>query len=295
MNSIPSMLFWTEIIDAMSYVFISLFFSLLFPFFFLEKAKQKLKKWQEKYSQTSKSSALKDRTMISSKPQPAVINVICCGTEIFETIKRDLEGIMQKQLVERELDVHDFSKLDSMELEAVLAKVKVLGISLEHRRHQSSGRVNGNRAGNTARAETRARSGSEEEVCVLKGLKEDVLSVTELVNKAVKKALREDLQEKKEALLALMVQWLILDVNGVWQELSLHVNYLLEVAHLNQDVFVDIMAPDGMMVKVNLRAREATDVVTGLTYKVKRSETEASMSHFVVSTFYLIILLYLTM
>lgn len=256
--------------------------------FFLEKAKQKLKQLQEKYSRTSRSSALEDRTMISSKPQPAIIHVICCSTDIIKTIKRDLEGIMQKQLIERELDVHDFSQLDSMELEAVLAKVKVLGISLENRRRQSSGSASGNRA------ETRARSGSQEEVCVLKGLKEDVLSVTELVNKAVKKVLCEELQEKKEAFVALTVQWSIKNVNGVWQELSLHVNYMLEVAHMNQDVFVDIMAPDGMMVKINLKAREATDVVTGLTYKVKRSQTEASMSHFVVSTFFLI-LLYLTM
>lgn len=222
--------------------------------------------------------------MISSKPEPAVINVICCGRDIIETIKRDLEGSMQKQLIERELDVHDFSKLDAMELEAVLAKIRVLGISLEHRRRQ-----NGNRAGNAARAENRAQPGSEDKVCVLRGLKEDVLSVTELVNKSIQKVLCEDLQEKREALLALTVQWLIQDVNGAWQELSLHNNYKLENAHLHQQVFVEMMAPDGMMVNVNLRAREATNLLTGLTYRVKRNENEASMSVFVLSTFCLII------
>lgn len=211
--------------------------------------------------------------------------MICCGQDMLEIIKRDLEGIVQKQLVERELDVHDFSKLDAMELEAVRAKVRVLGISLEHRRRQSSESVNGSRARNTARTEIRAGSGSEEEVFVLKGLKEDVLSVNELVNKSVKKTLCEDLQEKEEAVLALTVQWSIQDVDGVWQELSLRDNYMLEDALLKQLVSIDIMAPDDTMVKVNLRAREATDWLTGLTYKLKRAETEASRSRFVVSTF----------
>lgn len=245
---------------------------------FLEKAKQKLKKWHDKYSRTPTTSAPQGKTFISSKPPPAVINVIGCGPDTIRTIKKDLEGILQKQLVEREVDVHDFSRLDAMELEAVQAKVKVLGISLEHRRRQSSEGVNDNRAGNTARAEARDRSGSAKDVYVLKGLKEDVLSAIELVNKAIQKSLCEYLQDKEEAMLALTVQWSMY-VNEAWHELSLHDNYLLEEAHMKKQVSVDMTAPDGQMVAVNLRAQEATNWLTGFTYKVKRSESDASMSH----------------
>ncbi|XP_042257467.1 protein mono-ADP-ribosyltransferase PARP14-like [Thunnus maccoyii] len=237
-----------------------------------EKAKQKLKKWQEKYSRTSTSSAPEGKTFISSKPQPADIRVIGCGSDIIRTIKIDLERILQQQLIEREVDVHHFSKLDAMELEAVHAKVKQLGISLEHRRRQHYDSVNGNRA----RAEARDWSASGEDVYVLRGLKEDVLSVTDLVNRAVQKALYEDLQDKDEAMLALNVQWSMRDLHGVWQELSLHDNSELEKARMKKQVSVDVKAPGGMMVKVNLTAQEATDWITGITFKVKRSETESN-------------------
>ncbi|XP_067378769.1 protein mono-ADP-ribosyltransferase PARP14-like isoform X2 [Channa argus] len=233
-----------------------------------EKAKQQLKKWQEKPSRTSRFSTSED--LIFSKPQPAVINVICCGQDKIETIKSELEGILLKQLVEREEPVHNLSKLDDMELEAVLVKVRVSGISVEHKRHQSSEIVKGNRAGNAARAGARTRSGSAEDVYVLKGLKEDVLSITEFVNKSINKALYRDLQEKEEAMMALTIQWSIQDVNEVWHELSLRDNYMLEDAHMNQQVSVDITAHDGIKVKVNLITQEATDWLTGLTYKMKR-------------------------
>ncbi|KAK2862936.1 hypothetical protein Q5P01_002469 [Channa striata] len=228
-----------------------------------EKAKQQLKKFQERHSRTSRFSASKD--FISSKPQPALINVIYRGQDRIETIKRDLEEILLKQLIDREVDAHDFSKLEDMELEAVLAKVKVSGISLEHKSRQSSKIVKGNRAGK--------RSGSGEEVCVLKGLKEDVLSITELISKSINKVLCNDLQNKNEAMIALTVQWSIQDVNEVWHELSLRDNYTAEDAHMNQQVSVEITAPDGKIIKVNLKTKEATDWATGLTYKMKRSDS----------------------
>ncbi|KAM9335537.1 protein mono-ADP-ribosyltransferase PARP14-like [Symphorus nematophorus] len=236
-----------------------------------EKAKQKLKKWQEKYSKTFTTSAPQGKTFISLRPPPAVISVIGCSQDAVRTIKRDLEGILQKQLEEREVALHDFSKLNAMELEAVQAKVQVLELSLEYRRRQSS---DGNRAGRAAQGSSRSGSGGD--IYVLKGLREDVLSVMELVNRAIQKSLNEDLQDKKEAMMALDVQWSIKDVNGVWQELSLHDNFLLEEAHMKNDVFVEITAPDGMMVKANLTTREATDGRTGFTYKLKRSESEIS-------------------
>ncbi|XP_075948577.1 protein mono-ADP-ribosyltransferase PARP14-like isoform X1 [Anarhichas minor] len=242
-----------------------------------EKAKQKLKKWHDKYSKTSTTSTPQGKTFASSKPPPAVVSVISCSPDSIRTVKKELEGILQKQLVEREVDVHHFSRLDGMELEAVQAKVKVLGISLECRRRQSSEGVNGNRAGNAARAEARDRSGSGKEVYVLTGLKEDVLGVIELVNRAIQEALCEDLQDKEEAMLALTVQWSIQDINKAWQELSMHDNYMLEEAHLEKQVFVDLTAPNGMMLKVNLRTQEATNLLTGVMYKVKRSESETAV------------------
>uniref|UniRef100_UPI0037E93301 protein mono-ADP-ribosyltransferase PARP14-like n=1 Tax=Semicossyphus pulcher TaxID=241346 RepID=UPI0037E93301 len=240
-----------------------------------DKAKQMLKKF--KNSRTSTTSAAQDKTF-SFQPPPAVIRVISCGgPDTIRTIKRDLEGFLQKQLVERVVDAHDFSGLDPMELEAVMAKVRALAISLDYRRRQGSEGLDENRAGEGARAEAQDQSGSGREVYVLKGLKEDVLSVTELLNRAIQKALREDLQDKKEAMLALTVQWSIQEVNGTWHELSLHDNCLLEEAHLNKQVSVDMRAPDGMMVTVNLRAGEATNWTTGITYKVKRSKTETTL------------------
>ncbi|XP_070710801.1 protein mono-ADP-ribosyltransferase PARP14-like [Pempheris klunzingeri] len=223
-----------------------------------EKSKQKLKKWHDKYSRTSTTSGLEGRTFISIKPPPAVINIISCSPGAIRIIQRDLEGVLQKQLLEREVDVHDFSRLDDMELEAVQAKVKVLQISLEHRRAAGD------------------RSGLEKEVYVLKGLKKDVLSIIDLVNRAIQRALSEDLQDKEEAVMALNVQWSVQGVNGVWHELSLHDNYLLEEANIKSQVFVEVMAPDGEKVKVNLKAREATNWQTGIIYKVKRIESETT-------------------
>ncbi|KAA8582630.1 hypothetical protein FQN60_006301 [Etheostoma spectabile] len=217
-----------------------------------EKAKQMLKKCLR----GSSTSAPQVKAFTSSKPPPAVMSVIGCGADTIRIIKRDLEGILQKQLVEREVDGQDFSRLDAMELEAVQAKVKVFGISLEHKIRQSA--EDGIRAGNTASD----RSGSGREVYVLKGLKDDVMSVLELVNKAIKKALHEDIQDKKEATLALDVQWSIQNINRAWQEVSLHDNYVLEEAHMRKQVSVDIMAPDGK-VELHPNSPEYKNVAKG--------------------------------
>ncbi|KAG7496605.1 poly [ADP-ribose] polymerase 14-like [Solea senegalensis] len=225
------------------------------------------------------SSALQDKTFMSSKPQPAVLNVICCGPGVVMTIKRDLEGILQKQLIQREVDVHDFSRLEEMELEAVLSKVRVLGISLECERRQSDERAKGKRAGDTGRANARDQSGTGDEVCVLRGLKEDVLSVTELINKAIHNALCEDIQDKNEAMTSLAVQWSIQDVHEVWQELSQHDNYVLEEAHRMEQLLVDITAPDATIANVDLRTLKATNLQTGIKYNVRRKETGATFEY----------------
>jgi len=244
-----------------------------FCFFTIEMAKQKLKKFQERWSRTSALS--QGQSYLSSKPQPAVLHVISCGSDNIQNIKRDLEGILQKELTERVVEVRQFSRLDDMELDAVLGKVSVSGISLEYRRHQSSDPLNGSRAGDGVRSEARDRPGSGQDAYVLRGLKEDVLSVIELINRAFQKALHEDLQDKEEAMMALKIQWMCQDDNGEWQELSLCENYRLEEAHLKKQVFVDLSKPDGKTLKVNLTALEAADGQTGNKYKVKRIETQA--------------------
>ena len=236
------------------------------------------KKWQETRTRTT--ATPKGKIFASSKPPPAVISVIGCGPDIIRTMKRDLEGILQNQLMEKDVDVEDFSRLDDMEREAVQAKLKVLGVSLEYKKRQSSEGRNGNRAENAARDEARDRSGSGTEVYVLKGLKEDVLTIIELINKAIRKALSEDIEENNEATLALDVQWSIQDTNKVWRELSLHDNYILEDAHKKKQVFVDITAPDRIKVSVNLKENKATNQRTGITFEVKRNESDTSMLFF---------------
>ncbi|XP_068444554.1 protein mono-ADP-ribosyltransferase PARP14-like isoform X2 [Clinocottus analis] len=239
-----------------------------------EKAEQILKKFQDKRSKTSTTSTPQDKTFPSTKPPPAVVSVISCSADTINTIKRELEGILKKQLVEREVDVQDLSRLDGMELEAVQGKVRVLGISLEYKKDEGA---NGNRAGNASKAEGRNRSGSRREVCVLTGLKEDVLGVIELINRAIHKGLCQDLQDKEEAGVALQVQWSIQDANKAWLELSLHDNYMLEEAHQKKEVFVDLSPTDGTKLSVNLKTQEATNWLTGITCKVKRSESETAL------------------
>ncbi|XP_062239459.1 protein mono-ADP-ribosyltransferase PARP14-like isoform X1 [Platichthys flesus] len=238
-----------------------------------EKAKQIFKKILEKSSRASSSSAQQGKP-ISSQPQPAVLSVICCGPDIMDAIKTDLEGHLHKQLIEREVKMQDFASLDDMELEAVLTKVRGFGISLESRRRQSS---ESSRSGVPTRAGARDRSAAAEEMYVLRGLKEDVLSTTELINRAIQEALSKDRQDEKEAMTAYHVQWLIQDAEEEWQELSLHENFLLEDAFLNKRASAEVTARDATALRVNLSALEAVNQQTGQRFKVKRSETGTTL------------------
>ncbi|KAM4565127.1 protein mono-ADP-ribosyltransferase PARP14-like [Fundulus diaphanus] len=228
-----------------------------------DKARQQLKKMQQKCSRFSTWLSKQDQSFMSLNPQPTVLRVISCGPDVTHMVKRDLELIVQQELFERTVDVHSFHKLDAMELDAVQAKIKVTGISLEHK---------------TAAAGTskeRDRSGSGQDVYVLKGLKEDVLSVTELINKNVQRALEEDLKDKEDVMCALTIQWAIRNDHEEWQELNLRENYMLEDAHSQEKVSVEMETPDGSTLTVNLKSLEATDWITGKTYKLKRTQSEA--------------------
>ncbi|XP_069564028.1 protein mono-ADP-ribosyltransferase PARP14-like [Brachyistius frenatus] len=218
-----------------------------------ERAKQILKKVQDRCSRTSTSSAPQGQSFVSPKPQPAVMRVITCCPDIVKIVKKDLEGILQQQLIKRELNKQDLLLLDAMELDAVQAKLKVSGISLE------------------------PGSNPRQNIYVLRGLSEDVLSVIELINRAIQKALFKDLQDKEEALLGLNIQWSIQDAKGVWQELSLHYNYVLEEAFTKKEAFVEVVTLNGRMLNVNLTTGHATDSQISLTYKVKRTQSETAL------------------
>ncbi|PWA30420.1 hypothetical protein CCH79_00020672 [Gambusia affinis] len=225
-----------------------------------DKARQRLKKIHEKYSRLTTFSSKQDET-ISSKPESIVLRVISCGPDVAKNVKKELESIVQKELIERTVSMDSVSKLDAMEVEAVQAKVNLTGISVEPRT-VDTGR-------------SRGRIGLSKKEYVLKGLKEDVLSVTELISKAVQKVLEEVFKDKEEAMLALTIQWAMKDDNGEWQELSLSDNYMLEEAHIQKKVCVDLETPEGKTLKVNLKSQDATDWTTGTTYKLKRTECEA--------------------
>lgn len=234
----------------------------------VENALQKLKMLRDKCSSMfSTPLASQGQSFITSKPQPVGLRVISCGQDINKFIQTDLEGLVKKELLERAVNEDEFSKLNDMEMSAVLAKIKHAGISLEHKKHQSSEAVN-------TRSGRRDRSRSGKDVYVLKGLTEDVLGVIELINKAVHKALEEDLRDKEEAMVALTVEWSIKDASGEWQELSLHHNYMLENAYLTKQVSVDMETPGATVMQVNLRTLEATEWSTGKTYKLKRNESK---------------------
>lgn len=211
--------------------------------------------------------------LIPWSPPPAVLCVIGSGSDtIAASVKRDLEAILQQQLTEKEVDGKDFYRLDTTELETVQVQVRSLGVSLETVRAQSEESVEETGAG--AGVGGRGQSGLEGEVSyVLRGLKEDVLSVNELVDKVLKRRHHRDLQGEEETMLTQTVQWLMQDQSGAWRELGLYANYLLEQAHLDKTMSVEIKGLHGKKMKVNLEKQEATDWQTAFIYKVKREET----------------------
>ncbi|XP_034020346.1 protein mono-ADP-ribosyltransferase PARP14-like isoform X2 [Thalassophryne amazonica] len=240
----------------------------------------KLKKFkQHRFSRSSTSSTSQDVKFTSWTSLPAVIRVITLSPDAVRYIKSDLEKSLQVCLVEREVDVKDFSRLGSMELEEVQTKIRILGIQLKRGQRINSASnlasTDSSSTGNPARAEARDRSGSRGEIYILKGLREDVLSVVELIHKALQEALHQDIQDQQEVLLALTVQWSVQDRDGVWQDLSQHDNCILEDAYSMKKVFTDVAAPgDGAQLMVNLTTKEATDRQTGQTYRVKRTEID---------------------
>uniref|UniRef100_A0A3Q0SRL0 Poly [ADP-ribose] polymerase n=1 Tax=Amphilophus citrinellus TaxID=61819 RepID=A0A3Q0SRL0_AMPCI len=81
-------------------------------------------------------------------------------------------------------------------------------------------------------------------------------------------------------MVALNVQWSLKDKNGEWQEVSLHDNYKLEYAYSQNQKF-DMVAPDGSRMIADPKAREARNVMTGITLSLKRTESGGT-SHFVL-------------
>ncbi|XP_072314828.1 protein mono-ADP-ribosyltransferase PARP14-like [Eucyclogobius newberryi] len=202
-----------------------------------------------------------------SKPQPAVFSVIACTATALPALKNALEALVQKQLIEKEFELQELCRLTEMEVAAVQAKARSFGVSLDHRIRQNT---------NAGKLEAKNRANSGEKIVVLSGLKEDVFIVADLVNKAIKNALSEDLREREEESLAQRVQWMYLEDGEDWKNFSLKQNSMLEEAEKKQEVFVKTEV-NGNKVKVNLKALEATVKTTGKKYGVKRCEMDTDI------------------
>ncbi|KAM9401103.1 protein mono-ADP-ribosyltransferase PARP14-like [Salvelinus alpinus] len=206
--------------------------------------------------------ALPGLTITPWRPPPVVLSVVGRGADAIRGARREMEAILQNQLTQRDVKGEDLCMLGEVELQAVQKNAKVLGVSLELGRVQRAGGV-----------EAGAGAAAGEVFYVLQGLKEDVLSVREVLDSALSGALRRELQERNEALMALSVQWSMCRHGDVWEELGMHDNYHLEQAHLRGDVSAELDVPDGSKVRVNLKNNVATDWRTGCTYKMKREES----------------------
>lgn len=198
-----------------------------------------------------------------------MLSVVGRGADAIRGARRELEAILQNQLTQRDVKGEDLCMLGEVELQAVQKNAKVLGVSLEQGVVQRAGGVE---AGAGAGGGVAAGEG----FYVLQGLKEDVLSVREVLDSALSGALRRELQERNEALMALSVQWSMCRHGDIWEDLGMHDNYHLEQAHRRGDVSAELDVPDLSKVRVNLKNNMATDWRTGCTYKMKREES-ASM------------------
>ncbi|KAF6717731.1 Poly [ADP-ribose] polymerase 14 [Oryzias melastigma] len=228
-----------------------------------ERAVHKVKK--RLHMKRSKSlSASEPKFLVSPELHPVVFTVISLGSDVIKNIKTDLESTLQKNLFESKVVVQNFSWLGDMELDAVRAKMAIYGISVELQKNQRL-ETTGDRS-----------QKSDEQVYVLKGLKEDVLCVTDLINSSVQQALHQELQEKEEYEVFLIVQWSIKNLQDVWEELSPSNNYKLEKAHQSGEVSVEISALDREL-KVNMTKQEATDWKTGITFELKRVEPTSAL------------------
>ncbi|XP_041726076.2 protein mono-ADP-ribosyltransferase PARP14 isoform X1 [Coregonus clupeaformis] len=214
------------------------------------------------------SSAQAGLTITPWRPPPAVLSVVGSGVDAIRGARRELDAILQNQLTQREVKGEDLCVLEEVELQAVQKKAKALGVSLELGRIQRAGGVEA-----WAGAGGGGGAAAGEGFYVLQGLTEDVLSVREVLDSALSGALRRELNERNEAVVALSVQWSMCRHSDIWEELGMHANYLLEQAHLRGEVSAELEVPDGSKVKVNLKNNVATDWRTGHTLKLKREES----------------------
>lgn len=199
-----------------------------------------------------------DAVATSSQFEPAVMVVIGCDVKILTVVETKLEDVLRNHLIEREVKVCDFDRLTHQEQETVLSEVRASGMSMEFR--SAPGKAKGKNA-----------EGAVDHY-LLRGLKEDVLSVFALISDAVRNYLFEDNQNNQENLMAMIARWYIQDKKKeVWQLLDQKENCELETAHRDKKTSAKITAPDGTVAQVNLKTYTATSQ-QGTKYKVKKSE-----------------------
>uniref|UniRef100_A0A3B3ZL90 Poly [ADP-ribose] polymerase n=1 Tax=Periophthalmus magnuspinnatus TaxID=409849 RepID=A0A3B3ZL90_9GOBI len=179
-------------------------------------------KWKSKF-RTSRSGT----NIPTTKPQPAAFSVIGRAPVDTAALKTSLEHLVHQQLLEKEFELRELSRLNEMEVAALQTNARSYGVSLDHRVRLNA---------NASKSDVKNSADSGEKMVILSGLKEDVLVVADFVNKAVKKALSEDLQEREEESLAQTVQWMYLDGDD-WKLFNPKQNYILEEANKKQKVF----------------------------------------------------------
>ncbi|XP_062305075.1 protein mono-ADP-ribosyltransferase PARP14-like [Osmerus eperlanus] len=215
-------------------------------------------------SSSSSPSAPSGLSVSPWKPPPAVLVVLGPESQAVTRARRELEAILMKQLERKEVEGKDLRILEEPELRAFQESVRAQAVSLE----LGQGRP------------AAARPGVGDNInYVLRGLGEDVLSVYNLLQRGLSGALRRDLDERNEALVAFMVQWSLQGPGDVWNELGLNGNYMLEQAHLEGLVEVEVFGLNREVLSVNLRTNLATDCRTGRVYKMKREESKTLPQH----------------
>ncbi|KAM4565197.1 protein mono-ADP-ribosyltransferase PARP14-like [Fundulus diaphanus] len=96
----------------------------------------------------------------------------------------------------------------------------------------------------------------------------NVTKTMEDLNRIVLQELSEE-KDKEKVMLTVSTEWAIIDDNGELRDLCL----LNKEAPLDKED-VDMLTQDSRMFKVNLKAGEATECLTGKTYKLKNMATE---------------------
>ncbi|MBN3299572.1 PAR14 polymerase, partial [Amia calva] len=182
---------------------------------------------------------------------PAVLDVIGRKREDVRKAREELESIFEKLLCEREIVEEEVSMLADEDIDQILKRATSLKVTI----------TPGRRLG----------------IHIIRGLKEEVLDVVELVKSSQNKSLLKQVEERQQALMAMSVRWSFENPSG-WHTFDLEANYLLEISYQKKDGPVNVSDGQGDMLRVDLDRKEATSWLTSQTYRVCRKENKQDFS-----------------